>query len=168
MGKPKEAMEHWKEALNISEQLDNLEWQAILLNSLSKTSERLEQYEKALIYYERLLEVHQTQRNLAEVTTDLSNIANVNYKMGNQDLAIQFYQQALDITNDLDGRVQKTKQSKYTNRIGLIFYKQGKHLQALQKFLLAMQYIKEAELEDSPLAESIKKNIRTTESKLGQ
>jgi signal transduction histidine kinase/tetratricopeptide (TPR) repeat protein len=110
---------------------------SIILNNIGIIYERLEKYQEALTYHqEALTSKRNNGASPKSVATSLTNIANVNHKLGNNDKANQFHQEALTIRqsiNDTEGIALSLQ------NIGVICFEEGKYEQALNQFTEALK-----------------------------
>jgi len=93
--------------------------------------EDLNDYNTALLYYNKSLKINTDLNDTKDEDTNLNNIANVYDEMGNYDKALEYYNKSLQLTSD-----PNTIATIY-NRIGMIYEKKGDHNKAID-------YIKKA------------------------
>lgn len=98
-------------AYTIAEREQNIEWLAKSSNDLGLIHFKLLNYKNALLYYKESLKHKESLGNLYYIGTTLNNLGLLNKDRGETDLAISYYEQALDTffdytqTEDFDVRV---------------------------------------------------------------
>jgi tetratricopeptide (TPR) repeat protein len=93
--------------------------------------EKLNDFNTALLYYNKSLKIDTDLNDTKHEVTNLNNIANVYDEMGNYDKALEYYNKSLQLTSD-----PNTIATIY-NRVGMIYEKKGDHNKAID-------YIKKA------------------------
>ncbi|HEY9031305.1 MAG TPA: tetratricopeptide repeat protein [Kangiella sp.] len=98
-------------AYTIAEREQNIEWLAKSSNDLGLVHFKMLDYKSALLYYKESLKHKESLGNLYYIGTTLNNLGLLNKDRGETDLAISYYEQALDTffdytqTEDFDVRV---------------------------------------------------------------
>ena len=100
----------------------------ITLTNIGAFYKDINQYDKALSYYEQSLKISRELDNSAMIATNLNNIGNVYASLGKSDTALSYYQQTLDMEKRLN-RPHKTAIT--LNNIGMEYFRLGQYEQAL-------------------------------------
>ena len=127
------SMRYAMKALEIAEAMNN---QEAILSVYCQIAEYLRDYQKnyetALLYYNQIIQIYQSNDDTLNVAGTLIEIGNVQTRLGNDSLALDCYQRSLDIVENSDE--WETKVNAYKN-IGEIYFSQGQFDEALRYFL---------------------------------
>ncbi|MDP2277949.1 MAG: tetratricopeptide repeat protein, partial [Nitrospirota bacterium] len=116
------------EALDIQKK-QNLRFDmAATLTNIGAFYKELNQYDKALSYFEESLKISRELDYSAGIATNLNNIGNVYADLGKSDNALSYYQQSLEI----DKRLNRPHKIAITlNNIGMEYFRLNQHEKAL-------------------------------------
>ena len=96
-----EALNHYKEALNISLGFKNRQLQAIALHNISQIYDHQGDYDRSLFYLKQSLPIAQDVGDKQGEGVILNSIAEVLFVKGDYDTALQLWQQSLSIRQDI-------------------------------------------------------------------
>ncbi len=156
----REFLEDLDKALLIWEKYNQLNKQIDLLVCMGQIYFFLGETDKAKDSFNKGLSISLLLSNIQEQAILLNNLATAHYKSGEMDKAVEFYQQALKITND-----KKSKLSILSN-IAAINSLLGNKQEALEGFNSSLIVAKE--LFDEPKEANITMNIAITYSYIGE
>ncbi|WP_020533696.1 tetratricopeptide repeat-containing sensor histidine kinase [Flexithrix dorotheae] len=128
------ALEYYILALKTRDQVFPPPTNSKPMGNLALLYQDLEQYDKALDFMYKSLEINQTNKNQEGIATDLVNLGNIYIKLQNYDTAFYFIKKAQPIfkgLNDLQGL-----SIAYGNG-GDILHKKGKYKEALEMYYSA-------------------------------
>ena len=160
---PAEAVEYAKKALNLARLI---KYEAGELEALAKvgvSNHYLGNYEKALEYYNQLLNIYRKKGDKKYIAGYLNNIGACYYKLGNYDKALGNYHESLKIREELE---DKKGMASSLNNIGNIYDDLSKYYKALEYYSRSLT-IKE-KLNDKKGMESTLNNIGIIYNKLGK
>jgi len=109
MGRLPEALERSKQALAISERLNDRADQADDLGNIANIYKRQRLFESALQYYDRTLAAHRDIKRRKAVAIDLSNRGSIFLELGRYADALQSFQDALLISGELQDGAGKVR-----------------------------------------------------------
>ncbi len=130
----KEALELLERKLDIEKnKLKNEEKTADTYNTIGRVYDNLGNYEKALEFYNKSLDINlKTIGEIhSETATTYNNIGRVYYALGNYEKALEFYNKSLDITLKTIGEIHSSTAITYDN-IGQVYYALGNYEKALE------------------------------------
>jgi CHAT domain-containing protein/Tfp pilus assembly protein PilF len=142
LGEYELALEFYQQALPISKEAILGHWVGVEFK-IGQIYEVLGQYELALKSYQEALElaklpvllVFDSRGQIGDIPGEvrvLNAIGNVHSKLKQYELALDFYQQALDVLKTVDNKTAKKSLEAATfNNIGIVYLKQGKYESAL-------------------------------------
>ncbi|RZB32909.1 MAG: hypothetical protein AEth_00255 [Candidatus Argoarchaeum ethanivorans] len=140
LGQMDNALEYFKEALEIDEELKDKRGKATDLNNIGIVYQNWGKPEKALEYYKEALEIDEELKDKRGKATRLNNIGSLYYDWGKPEKALEYFKEALEINEEL-----KDKRGKATclNNIGLVYQNWGKPEKALEYFKEALEIAEE-------------------------
>ena len=101
-GKLNEAHELFLNAASIAEKLGNQNALKVIYNNLGMIKVDLEQYDEAIAYFEKSLTINRVQKNKAETTSTLINIANTYKELERYPKALEYAEQANTLALELN------------------------------------------------------------------
>jgi eukaryotic-like serine/threonine-protein kinase len=125
----KEALENFKEALQIQRDLGNESSQAVCLNNIGNVYLAKGQPSDALTYYERALELRKKGNVPSEIGETLHNLGEASLKAGDYGQSLDYHMKALEFFRS-SGDKSGTAIQSYS--IGTIFEYQGRYGAALK------------------------------------
>ncbi|MCD4746251.1 MAG: tetratricopeptide repeat-containing sensor histidine kinase, partial [Bacteroidales bacterium] len=134
------SLENFFESLKISETLVNKKIIANSLNGIGIIYASLNDYDKAIDYYQRSLEISENISDLAGVQSSLNNIGLIFYYLNDYDKALKYYFKSLKISRELEN---KQKISYSLNNIGLVYISKGEYNKALDYYRRSLKLKKE-------------------------
>ena len=117
--------------LNLAEETGNKHWIASALNTQGATFFLKGNYDEALGYYQRSLEILEEINNIKGMTKAYNNMGIIYKNQGNEKKALEYYHKCLKISEEIGDK--KAIAKAYSN-IGNIFRGQGNHKQALEYY----------------------------------
>jgi CHAT domain-containing protein/Flp pilus assembly protein TadD len=141
LGEYQQALEVLNQSLNIHRELGNQASEGRTLDSLGTTYKNLGENQQARQYYFAALAIHQAIRDRRSLRITLSNLGDLLLKEDQIELAIIFYKQAVNITEEIRKNLQELsteQQQSYTETIGQTY-------RTLAKLLLQKVRIREAQ-----------------------
>jgi tetratricopeptide (TPR) repeat protein len=124
----KEALDSYKQALAIAQEIDDRVGEGATLNNIGRVYADLGQYEQALDYYRQALMISQEINDRAGEGATLNNIGRVHADWGRYEQALYCYEQALAIQQKTDDRAGEKAT---LNNIRAVYDALGQHEQAL-------------------------------------
>jgi len=125
----------WDEALEIWETLETEDLpeylEGTLTNDLGFVYRNKGEWDKAIEYYQRSLEIKEKVGDEHGMSTTFNNLGSVYQDKGEWDKAIEYYQRSLEIGRKL-GDIHGVANSCYN--IGMLYCEQGKHNAAIPLF----------------------------------
>ena len=140
------AVEFHKKNLQIWGDSENHNYRAITFSELGDSYKNTGEFDKAMDYHQRSLEIEEKQLgpNHVGLAVSYNNIGQVYYKKGEMDKANDYYQRALEIKeNQLDPN--HVDVAVFYNNIGLVYYAKGDLDKANDYYQRALE-IKEKQL----------------------
>ncbi|MBN4081640.1 tetratricopeptide repeat protein, partial [bacterium AH-315-C07] len=135
-----EALNHYFTALIISEELNDLKGNAVILGNIGIVYRNQGNYPKALEYYFNSLKIKEESGNNGGIALTQGNIGLVYSSQGNYPKALEYYFKALKMDEEF-GR--KRGMAFCLSNIGIVYAKQDKHAKALDYFFKALKMMKE-------------------------
>ena len=160
---PAEAVKYAKQALNLAKFIKYETGELEALAKAGVSNHYLGNYEKALEYYNQLLNIYRKKGDKKYIAGYLNNIGACYYKLGNYDKAIENYHESLKIREELE---DKKGMASSLNNIGNIYDDLSKYNKALEYYSRSLT-IKE-KLNDKKGMESTLNNIGIIYNKLGK
>ncbi|MBD3165454.1 tetratricopeptide repeat protein, partial [bacterium] len=103
-GNPEESLRLHMEALRLSEASDDKYSMGFVLHDIGFIYNQLEQYDSALVYYQRDLEVMKERNVTHGIAITMSNIAGIHMIRGQSDRALELQLEALEIARESGAR----------------------------------------------------------------
>ncbi|MDP8226552.1 MAG: CHAT domain-containing protein, partial [Candidatus Celaenobacter polaris] len=125
------AIEYYRKALAITEELGMKEGIARVLNNIGSVYQSWEQYDKAIEYYRKALAIDEELSRKEGIAIRLNNIGLVYESWGQYDKAIEYYRKALTINEELGG---KGDIALNLNNIGSSYFELKKYKEAEYNF----------------------------------
>ncbi len=141
MGESAQALELLHQALNIYQAIGNQASEARTLDSLGSTYKNLGDFQAARKYYFGALKIHQAISDRRSSSITLSNLGDLLLQENQRELAIIFYKQAVNVTEEIRQNLQELsleQQRSYTETI-------SKTYRTLANVLLQETRIREAQ-----------------------
>lgn len=160
---PAVAVEYAKQALNLAKLIKYETGELEALAKAGVSNHYLGNYEKALKYYNQLLDIYRKKGDKKYIAGYLNNIGACYYKLGNYDKALENYHESLKIREELE---DKKGIASSLNNIGNIYDDLSKYNKALEYYSRSLT-IKER-LNDKKGMESTLNNIGIIYNKLGK
>jgi CHAT domain-containing protein/Tfp pilus assembly protein PilF len=136
------ALKAYHQSLPIWEEIGNQNGLAATLNNIALIYfENLEQYQKAIIYFEKELDVLQNMGDKIEEAETLSDLALVYEDLGQYKQALSYYEKELVILRELGEREDEGIR---LNKIGTIHHQLGQYSQALEVLQQAVKIAQES------------------------
>ena len=137
----KSAVKCYEEALDISIKSELEDKTAICLNNVGNVFDTLGQYDSAINYYEKALDVDRKLREVALYDMDSKNLDMVySFYWSKHDKIVYPYEQALAINKKFE---KDSDISRDLNRIGMVYVSQGKYKTAIKYFTDSLTIIEE-------------------------
>ncbi|MFW9872962.1 MAG: tetratricopeptide repeat protein [Candidatus Thorarchaeota archaeon] len=130
------AIESYREALQLFEQLGNLKGKSICLNSIGKINISQGEHQEALRLFEEALQIDDKLDDVNDAAIDLTNIALIHYLERNFNEALRVYEKALHYYEKLGDLSRKAVN---LQNIALIFEEQGNYQEALKRYGNALE-----------------------------
>ncbi|MFX1277967.1 MAG: tetratricopeptide repeat protein [Promethearchaeota archaeon] len=131
MGNLSEAIEHFKEAATIAQELGKKDQELVYLSNLGDINERIQNFPQALEYYKKAMALAENSGNLMEELRILNSVIEVYEILENYSDALKFSENALKLSERLG---DLKKKAMVLNNIGSIYYKQNNLDLALDYF----------------------------------
>lgn len=141
LGEYPQALESLNESLKIYREIGNQASEGRTLDSLGTTYKNIGDFQQARKYYFGALEIHQAIGDRRSLRITLSNLGDLLLQENQIELAIIFYKQAVNITEEIRQNIQQLsteQQQSYTETIGQTY-------RTLAKLLLQKGRIREAQ-----------------------
>ncbi|CAF1271088.1 unnamed protein product [Adineta ricciae] len=121
----------YREAIQVETSPQRL---SVLYNNLGMVKDELDQYDEALRYYSKSLDLKKTEESgsAADDATTYNNIATLYWKMKKMDKAIEYYEKAIEDCNAQGNSNEGLVATLHTNMAGVL-NEQGKHEEALER-----------------------------------
>lgn len=159
---PDKALKYGKQAFDLAKRIDFKKGIASSLFNIGYVYDEQSRYEEAIKHYLQALKIRKKLGDRNGIAANLNNIGNVHYALGNYAKAINHYLQSLKIYEKLALPVSPVPYSRYSapleksgedrdegfykqgialclNNIGLVYWKQGKYLKAIDYYLQALK-----------------------------
>jgi tetratricopeptide (TPR) repeat protein len=140
LSQAEKALEYYRRALSIREEIDDREGMAATDNNIGVVYDTLGQREKALEYYHRAAPILEELGDQEGLATTLNNIGLVYESLGQSDNALSHYNRALPISQEVGDR---TGVAQTLNNIGLLYYNLGQMENALDHYNRALPILEE-------------------------
>lgn len=101
------ALEHYQEALKLSDETNNLKNKSLILNNLGVINSSLEMHSLSLDYYQQAYDIIKKSEDLKLKALYLNNIANIHIELGNYNKALKLIDTGLLITEESDDKRSK-------------------------------------------------------------
>ncbi len=160
---PEEAVEYAKQALNLAKFIKYETGELEALAKAGVSNHYLGNYEKALDYYNQLLNIYRKKGDKKYIAGYLNNIGACYYKLSNYDKAIENYHESLKIREELE---DKKGMASSLNNIGNVYDDLSKYNKALEYYSRSLT-IKE-KINDKKGMESTLNNIAIIYNKFGK
>ncbi len=125
------ALEYFKKALQIAQDLGDSEGVAQFLNNIGIIYTENQEFENAILYYQSSLIIYQEAGNKRGIASILNNIGYIFFVQGDYENAMENYQKSQKINRELGDQWDIANTSR---NIGGIYLEQGKYNDALQYF----------------------------------
>ena len=137
------AIENFYDALKLSEEINDKESKATLINNIAAIYYKNKDLENALTYFIQSYEIEKESGNKLGVSKSLNNIAIIYNEMNELEKSLEYYHQALEIRKELKDEVGIAT---IHNNMGLVFMKKENYNEAIRHYKLATEiYIKHNE-----------------------
>ena len=136
LGKIKEAIKYFEEALAYNEQTDNMGGKASLLNNIGLCFYSLGKINEGIKNYEQALAIHRNLGEDSECATVLRHLGQVYSDLGKYEKAMKNYEEALEIASNSGNLEDK---SLALNDIATLYYNVENYEKALKLFSDAIQ-----------------------------
>ena len=133
---PRKSIEYANQALELSKQYELITEMANSFNNIGLGYYFLSNYDQALYFYQKTLEIHIRSEDKDNLANTYNNIGLTYAKLSKYDIAIDNFIKSLEIVRSLNN---KQMISKTLNNIADVFYHLGKYDQALDLFLESLQ-----------------------------
>jgi tetratricopeptide (TPR) repeat protein len=150
--KTQEALEKYREILQLCKKANRRNEQGRTLNVIGLAYYQLGQYAEALDAYEQALEIFQKIGNLDREGMVLNNFGLIYKSQGQYTDALGYYYQALSIFQTTNNRLE---QGHVLDNIGFVYYSLGQYLDALDYYHKALLVCRES----GDLMDVVLKNI---------
>jgi CHAT domain-containing protein/Tfp pilus assembly protein PilF len=127
----RQAIEKWKQALPLWQQVDEKKKEATIINNIGKVYSDLGEKQQALNYYNQSLPLWRQVGNKAAEATILNNIGKVYSDLGDNQQALKYYNQSLSLSKQEDDKAQSAIT---LNNIGKVYSDLGDNQQALKYY----------------------------------
>ena len=135
-GQPEKALNFYKKALD----LEAAEKSSMILNNIAMVYKSQRDYQNAILWLKKALEVSKSTPKVIEKITILNNLGLTYYSDGKYQEAFEYYEQALEINKNLGDLGIK---SRLLSNIGSVYFSQNDFEKALDKFQEALQISEE-------------------------
>lgn len=133
------------------------------LNDMGMVCQKIGQYEQALGYYQRALEIAQERENCTSIAESFNNIGVVYQKLGQYQRVLEFYQQALTLQLEIGDR---NGEASTLNNIGVAYESLGDYQQALEYYQQALAILQDFSVREKK--DVMLNNVGAVYQKLGQ
>ncbi|MCL1466832.1 CHAT domain-containing protein [Argonema galeatum] len=133
------------------------------LNDMGMVCQKIGQYEQALGYYQRALEIAQESEDRTSVAETFNNIGVFYQKLGQYQQALEFYQQALTLQLEIGDR---NGEASTLNNIGVAYESIGDYQQTLEYYRQALAILPDFSVRKKK--DVMLNNIGAVYQKLGQ
>lgn len=134
------ALEYYYKSLSISEEIED-PLQGVTLMNIGLLEQRLENYEKAVIYYQRALEFAKKEGNSTRITSCLYNLGGLQTKQKNYKQALDIFASVIDLAKQNNDILLL---GKTTNSIARVHKKQGSLSKAEAGFKKGVEYAEQS------------------------
>jgi tetratricopeptide (TPR) repeat protein len=135
-GQPEKALDFYKKALA----LEPVEGRSMILNNIAMVYKSQRDYQNAILWLKKALEVSEGSPKVIEKITVLNNLGLTYYSDGKYQEAFEYYEQALEMNKSLGDLGVK---SRLLSNIGSVYFSQNNYESALDKFQEALQISEE-------------------------
>ncbi len=133
---PRKSIEYGNQAMELSKQYELINETANSFNNIGLGYYFLGNYDQALYFYQKALEIYIRVDDKNNLTNTYNNIGSAYQKLSKYDIAIDNFIKSLEIERSLNN---KEVISKTLNNIANVFHHLGKYDQALDFFLESLQ-----------------------------
>ena len=140
-----EARKHYYEALIVAKKLNNARLEAIIIGNFGNLHLDQGEYFECIKKYNKAKKMFSDEADKAGEARILNGIGAVNFKIGNNDIALVHYEEALNIYKELDANNEPYPNLNKTTilmNIGLIHFKNDLFIKAELSFLEALKMLK--------------------------
>ena len=140
-----EARTHYYEALIVAKKLNNARLEAIIIGNFGNLHLDQGEYFECIKKYNKAKKMFSDEADKAGEARILNGIGAVNFKIGNNDIALVHYEEALNIYKELDANNEPYPNLNKTTilmNIGLIHFKNDLFIKAELSFLEALKMLK--------------------------
>ena len=134
-GQPEKALNFYNKALDLG-----AEESSMILNNIAMVYKSQRDYQNAILWLKKALEVSKSTPKVIEKITILNNLGLTYYSDGKYQEAFEYYEQALEINKNLGDLGIK---SRLLSNIGSVYFSQNNYESALDKFQEALQISEE-------------------------
>jgi tetratricopeptide (TPR) repeat protein len=135
-GQPEKALDFYKKALA----LEPVEGRSMILNNIAMVYKSQRDYQNAILWLKKALEVSEGTTKVIEKITILNNLGLTYYSDGKYQEAFEYYEQTLEMNRSLGDLGVK---SRLLSNIGSVYFSQNNYEDALDKFQEALQISEE-------------------------
>jgi tetratricopeptide (TPR) repeat protein len=146
LGQHEKALEYFRDALALAEELGRKSDIATYLNNIAIVYGDRGQYTKALEYYEQALALAEELGKKDQIAILSNNIGMIYYDLAQYDMALEHLNKSLVIMQEFG---QKDNIAVILSNIGLIYDARGRYDKALEYYRQALALAKELGLKDS-------------------
>ncbi|XP_048577914.1 tetratricopeptide repeat protein 28 isoform X2 [Nematostella vectensis] len=162
LGKHREALEQYQQALQVYISTGNESKQADVRQNIGVLQGSLGNYEEAMKYYQQALQVYISTGNESDQADVRQNIGVVQDSLGNYEEAMKYYQQALQVYISTGNEF---KQAGVRHNIGVVQQSLGNYEEAMKYYQQALQvYISTGNESDQA---DVRQNIGVVQQSLG-
>ena len=139
-----EARTYYDEALIIAKEMNNARLEAIIIGNFGNLHLDQGEYFESIKYYNKAKKIFSTEADKVSEARMLNGIGAINSRIGNNDIALIHYEEALNIYTTLDANNEPSPDLNRTTilmNIGLIHFKNDLFIKAESSFLEALKIL---------------------------
>jgi CHAT domain-containing protein/Tfp pilus assembly protein PilF len=140
LGKYREALDYFQQALAIRREVSNRSREGTTLIGIGQVYGNLGEYQQALDYYQQALAIHREVGDRSGEGTTLNNLGAVYGNLGKYREALDYFQQALVIVREVGDR---SGEGTTLNNLGAVYKNLGEYQQALDYYQQALAIVRE-------------------------
>ena len=139
-----EARIHYDEALIIAKEMNNARLEAVIIGNFGNLHLDQGEYFESIKYYNKAKKIFSSEADKVSEARMLNGIGAINSRIGNNDIALIHYEEALNIYTTLDANNKPSPDLNRTTilmNIGLIHFKNDLFVKAESSFLEALKLL---------------------------
>jgi len=161
-GKNLKALKKYEEALQLAEQMEDLPGQSTIISNIGSVYRKQGNYPRALKLFQKSFQIAENLGEMRSKAMILNKIGMIYNAQGKHLKALKTYEETLQIANQLGDLIGVAS---ILNNIGGIHYAKRNFPKALKAFEEAYKIFTQLGLQNSPSANTVKKNIISLRNK---